>query len=252
MSIMSKEQFLNTYISNCTRAEVISQIEEMIPNKASQYVIALNVDVLVKIEYDAKLKEVSDKADISIADGKPLIWISKLYGNPIKEKISGSDLVPELCSVAAEKGYSVFILGGMGDTAEVAAKNMQKANPGLKVAGTYSPPFGFEKSREECDKINSILAETKPDILFVCFGCPKQEKWIFDHRDEFSVGVCVCAGATVDFLAGRIKRAPKWMSEHGLEWFYRFLKEPGRLFRRYFVDDMQIIKIALKYSKQKQ
>lgn len=244
---MAKQKFLNTQIDNLCTEQVLAWVEETIPQKRSAYIIELNVDVIMKMEKDLELRSISDRADLALVDGKPLVWISKLLGEPVKEKISGSDLMPRMCALAAEKGYSIFILGGMGDTAQIAAENLQKQFPGLKVAGTDAPPFGFDKDEAETARISALLNEAKPDILFVCFGCPKQEKWLAANRDKFQAGVCLCAGASVDFAAGRVKRAPKWMSDHGLEWFYRFIKEPGRLFKRYFIDDMQIIRLVLKY-----
>lgn len=187
-------------------------------------------------------------SDLTLVDGQPLVWISKMKGNtPIREKISGSDLVPELLDELSRENRSVFILGGLGDTAKKAAKKVKKHYPGMSIAGTYAPPLGFEKDAKEIEKINHLVAKTHPDLLLACFGCPKQEKWIYENYKKCGAIVSVCAGATVDFLAGNIKRAPRWISQCGLEWFYRFLKEPRRLFKRYFIDDMGIVKLVWKY-----
>jgi N-acetylglucosaminyldiphosphoundecaprenol N-acetyl-beta-D-mannosaminyltransferase len=180
-------------------------------------------------------------------DGKPLVWIAKWHGRPVKAKISGSDLVPELCRAAAEKGCTMFILGGADGVAERAKENLERELPGLRIVGTYAPPMGFEKDGEELERINRMISAAHPDLLIVCFGCPKQEKWIYENYRNYDAAVSVCAGATVDFLAGNVKRAPAWMSEHGLEWLYRFSQEPKRLFKRYFVDDMKIAGLVWKY-----
>ena len=121
--------------------------------------------------------------------------------------------------------------------------------PGIQIVGTYAPPFGFEKDEKELDKINQMISDVHPDLLIACLGCPKQEKWIYENIAKYGAKVSVCAGATVDFLAGNVKRAPKWMSEHGFEWFYRFLQEPKRMFKRYFIDDFAIIRLVFKYWK---
>ena len=113
--------------------------------------------------------------------------------------------------------------------------------------GTYSPPLGFENDANEINIINQKISAASPDIVIACFGCPKQEKWVYENYKKYNAAVSICAGATVDFLAGSVKRAPKWMSEYGLEWFYRFLKEPKRLFKRYFIDDIKIFRLTLKY-----
>lgn len=246
---MEKIQFLNTSVNNCSMGECLNEIEGMIQSDKKAYIVAVNVDVIMKIEEDNLLKEITDKADIVLVDGKPLIWIAKKHKLPITEKISGSDMVPLLCERAKDKGYSIFILGGKDGVANKAKKNLEDKLPGIKIVGTYSPPFGFEKSQEETDKINALITEANPDILLACLGCPKQEKFIYANIDRYSAKVSICAGATVDFLAGNIKRAPKWMSNHGLEWLYRFFKEPKRLFKRYFIDDMKIFRLARKYKK---
>lgn len=244
---MEKQALLNTYINNITMPETVEVIERMIASDKKSYVVAINVDVIMKIENDPYLKKVVDSADIVLVDGKPLVWISKLHGKPLKEKISGSDLVPLLCEVAAQKGYKVFIIGGKEGIAEQAKQQLESRLPKLQIIGTYAPPFGFEKNDAELAKINQMISKVHPDLLIVCFGCPKQEKWIYENIGKYDAKVSVCAGATVDFLAGNVKRAPRWMSEHGLEWFYRFLQEPKRMFKRYFVDDVKIIGLVKKY-----
>ncbi|MDT3843914.1 MAG: WecB/TagA/CpsF family glycosyltransferase [Bacillota bacterium] len=209
--------------------------------------MAVNVDVIVKMEKDEYLKKISDEADLTLVDGKPLVWIAKWHKHPVKEKISGSDLVPELCRVAAEKGYGMFIIGGAEGVAKRAKKNLQEKYKGIKIVGTYSPPFGFEKDVRELQKINRMISDVHPDLVIACFGCPKQEKWIYENYHDYEGTVSICAGATVDFLAGDVKRAPKWMSDHGFEWTYRLLQEPGRLSKRYLIDDIKIVKLIMKY-----
>lgn len=245
---MKKQALLNTYINNLTMSETVEAIEKMIEEERKSYVVAINVDVVMKIESDSYLKEIVDNADMVLVDGKPLVWISKLYGKPLKAKISGSDLVPLLCEVSAQKGYRMFIIGGKDGIAEQAKKRLEEKYPDIQIVGTYAPPMGFEKDKKELSKINGMISEMKPDLLITCFGCPKQEKWIYENINRYDAKVSVCAGATVDFLAGNVKRAPRWMSEHGLEWFYRFLQEPKRMFRRYFIDDVKIIRLIRKYK----
>ena len=245
---MNRQKFLNTYIDNITMDDAIDTIKKMIKEKKKSYVVAINVDVIIKIEKDEYLKKIIDEANMILTDGKPLIWISKYQHKPIKEKISGSDLVPKLAEAAANDGYSIFILGGQNDVATKAKENLEKKYPNINIVGAYSPKLGFEKDEKEIKKINKLITDSKPDLLFVCLGCPKQEKWIYENIDKYDANVSICAGATVDFLAGNVKRAPKWMSNHGLEWFYRFLQEPKRLFKRYFIDDIKIIKLIKKYK----
>lgn len=245
---MEKQALLNTYINNLTMSETIDEIEQMIESGKRSYVVAINVDVVMKIENDSYLKKVVDGADMVLVDGMPLVWISKMQGKPLKAKISGSDLVPLLCEEAAKKNYTVFIIGGKDGIAVQAKRRLERSMPGIRIVGTYAPPLGFEKDDDELNKINEMISSVKPDLLIACFGCPKQEKWIYENINKYNAKVSICAGATVDFLAGNVKRAPHWMSEHGLEWFYRFLQEPKRMFKRYFIDDIKILSLIKKYK----
>lgn len=246
---MKKQALLNTFINNLDMSEAIKAIETMITLDKKSYIVAINVDVIVKIENDSYLKKIVDKADMVVVDGKPLVWISKLYGKPLKAKISGSDLVPLLCEVAAEKGYKIFIIGGKDGIAEQAKKKLENKLPNIQIVGTYAPPLGFEGDTNELHNINQIISDVHPDLLIVCFGCPKQEKWIYENIKKYNAKVSICAGATVDFLAGNIQRAPTWMRDYGFEWLYRFLQEPKRLFKRYFIDDIKIVSLIKKYMK---
>lgn len=249
MDSLKKQPLLNTFVNNMDMEETIQTIDSFIQQKKRSYIVAINVDVVIKIEQDAYLKRITDQADMVLVDGKPLIWISKLHKRPVKAKISGSDLVPKLCEKAAEKGYTIFIIGGKDGIAEQAKRELEKQLSGIKIVGTYAPPYGFEKDKNELDKINQMISDVHPDLLIGCFGCPKQEKWIYENYKKYDATVSVCAGATVDFLAGNIRRAPGWMSDHGLEWFYRFTQEPKRMFKRYFVDDIKIVSLMWKYRK---
>lgn len=244
---MKKQPLLNTYVNNVDMDETLSAIDKMIASGKKSYIVAINVDVVIKIEEDRHLKRITDEADMVFVDGKPLVWIAKWHKHPVKAKISGSDLVPLLCERAEKKGHSIFIIGGKDGIAEKAKHNLETNYRGINIVGTYAPPFGFEKDENELTKINEMISKAHPDLLIACFGCPKQEKWIYENYQKYDAKVSVCAGATVDFLAGNVNRAPKWMSEHGFEWFYRFLQEPKRMFKRYFVDDIKIIKLIRKY-----
>lgn len=244
---MARIKFMNTNIDNLTMAETLHEIDKLIQKKNCSYVVTPNVDHIVRLEKDVELQKVYKNASLILTDGKPLIWISKWYKTPIKEKISGSDLFPKVCELAANKNYTMYLLGAAEGVADTAAKNLMKKYPGLNVVGTYSPPFGFEKNEQEMNKIKTQIQDVHPDILIVGLGCPKQEKFMYYHCKELGVPISFGLGASIDFEAGNIKRAPKWMSNHGLEWLYRFSKEPKRLFKRYFVDDLKIIQVARKY-----
>ncbi len=245
-----KQPFMDIHVNNLSLQEAADAIERIIVEKHKAYVVEVNTDVMIKIEEDPYLKRITNEADLVLIDGQPLVWIAKLHKRPIKEKVSGSDLSLELCKRAADKGHKLVILGGKDGIAEQAKARMEAKYPGLQIVGTYAPPFGFEKDEQELSRIREMISALHPDIVLACFGCPKQEKWIYENFRAINAGVFLCAGATVDFLAGNVKRAPTWISRIGLEWFYRFLKEPKRLFKRYFMDDMKIFGLLIKYWKK--
>lgn len=245
---MNRERFLNTSIDNVTLRESLNIVDGFIRSDKPHYVVTPNVDHIVKLEQDTEFKKVYDDADLILTDGMPLIWISKLLKKPIKEKISGSDFFPAVCKLADEKGYSIFLLGAAEGVAKKAAENIQNMYPNIAKINYYSPSFGFESNRDETDNIVEMIRKEQPDILAVGVGAPKQEKFIYNNYKEIGVPVTLAIGATIDFLAGNVKRAPKWMQKSGLEWFYRLGKEPKRMFKRYLIDDLKIIKIVFKYK----
>lgn len=247
---MARIKFMNTEIDNLTMQEALEAIDKLIQEKKSAYVVTPNVDHIVQLETNKELQNVYANASLILTDGKPLLWIAKWYGTPIKEKISGSDLFPLLCKMAAEKGYKMFFLGAAEGVAAKAAENLSNRYKGLQVVGTYSPPYGFEKNQEEMAKIKKMIREANPDILIVGLGCPKQEKFIYYNREELRVPISLGLGASFDFEAGNIKRAPKWMADHGLEWLFRITQDPKRMAKRYLVDDLKIFGIAIRYKRK--
>lgn len=245
---MPRIRFLNTYIDNLTMEEAVLKVEELIQRKDKSYVVTPNLDHIVLIEKDSLFKEIYDKASLILTDGQPIIWISKLKDTPIVEKVSGSDFFPRVCKMAAQKGYSLFILGAAEGVAQQAADNLCRKYLGLKVVGTYSPQLGFEKDQNELKRIYQIVNNAKPDILAVSLGSPKGEKFIYQNLETLDVPLSMSIGATIDFEAGNISRCPKWMSRCGLEWLYRTTKEPKRLVKRYWNDAIGILPILKKYK----
>lgn len=244
---MEKVELFSIKIDNINLEEACKCILRLSSDKSTfSYVVTPNVDHIMKLQKDIEFLKVYDNATLITADGQPLIWASRLLNKPLKAKVSGSDLFPEVCKFAAIENKSVFFLGGLSGVAEKAAQNLKEKYPNLNVVGTYSPPFGFEYNIEENRKVIKMINQVKPDILFVGLGAPKQEKWIYNNLEEIKVPVSLAIGASFDFEAGTIKRAPIWMQNLGLEWFWRFLKEPKRLFKRYFIDDSRFFLLVLK------
>lgn len=219
---------------NLTLRETVSRIEGMIASRRSHYVVTANVDFLAVARRDLELQHILLNAHLVLCDGTPLVWASRLFGNPLPERVAGADVVPELIRVAAEKKYRLFFLGATEESNTQAIARLRAQFPDLEI-GHYSPPFRPLHELDNAEIIRRIRA-AKPDLLFVAFGCPKAEKWLATHYAELGVPVAIGVGATIDFLAGRVKRAPLWMQHGGVEWIYRLCQEPRRLFQRYATD----------------
>jgi N-acetylglucosaminyldiphosphoundecaprenol N-acetyl-beta-D-mannosaminyltransferase len=226
---------LGVPFDNVTATEAVTAIEQMIASRRPHYLVTANVDFLVQAQSDVELRRILAEAHLVLCDGTPLLWASRLLGNRLPERVAGSDLVPELLKVAAQKKYRVFLLGATPDSVEQAVSRLNHQYPSLVIAGHYSPPFRSLLKMDH-DEIKRRVREAQPDLLFVAFGCPKAEKWMSMHYRDLGVPVVVGVGATIDFLAGRIKRAPHWMRRTGLEWVFRMACEPRRLFGRYMKD----------------
>ncbi|MCA9400625.1 MAG: WecB/TagA/CpsF family glycosyltransferase [Candidatus Omnitrophica bacterium] len=233
-------------IDNITMGDALNRISDFIKNKTKAVVVTPNVDHMMKLQIDSEFRNVYTKADLILADGMPLLWASRFLKRPLKEKISGSDLFPELCRMAADGSMSMFFLGGRPQAADRAKEILEKKYPGIRIAGTYCPPFGFENDPVENQKIIQHINQCRPDILFVGLGAPKQEKWICRHQSQYDAYVSIGIGVTFEFTAGMVRRAPVWMQRVGMEWFWRLMMEPRRLWKRYLVDDMRFFGLILK------
>lgn len=242
-------EFLNTYIDNLTASEAKNAVDSLIQAGGNHYVVTPNSDIVVKMQDDTELKEICDKADLILTDGQIVVKLSRYLGNPIKERVCMTDFVWDVFDLAIKKDYKVFLFGGKEDVLFKATENIKKRLPELNIVDSYSPPFGFEKNEEMLEEANRRIKASDADILIVFLGCPKQEKFIYQNKDKYQVPISITMGGCVDFMAGKVKRAPLWMQNIGLEWFYRFLQEPKRMFRRYFVDDIRIFELARKYQK---
>jgi N-acetylglucosaminyldiphosphoundecaprenol N-acetyl-beta-D-mannosaminyltransferase len=218
-----------------TLAEAIDAIADLIEIGQPAYFITANTHYAMLTEKDAGLRAINARAAFIVADGVPLVWASRWQELPLPERVAGSDLIYELSATAARKGYRLFFLGGAKGVAEEAARRLGARYPGLQVVGTECPPFRELTDQEQAALIARIRS-TRPDILIVAFGQPKGERWIDRHLEELGVPVSVQVGASLDFAAGRVRRAPRWMQKAGLEWAFRLGLEPTRLFTRYVRD----------------
>jgi len=212
-------------------------------NAGCRYVVTPNTDHAVMFQENEALRDVYTSASLVLADGFPIVLAAKLFGRPLPGRVTGSDLVPALFSTygnradaTTDERLRVYLLGAAPGVAERAAENIEQRWPGVEVVGCYSPPLGFEKDDAENAKIIRQVNDAKPDVLILGLGAPKQELWAKRFQTELRVPAALCVGATIDFLAGEKRRAPKWMQRSGLEWLHRCATEPRRLVKRYAKD----------------
>ncbi len=226
----------------CTLTEAAQMVIEAGHKKTKGLVVTPNVDHVVTMQKDSEMFELYRSAMLRFADGMPLVWFSKWHRGPsLPQRVCGSDLLPEVARLAAQQGLKLFFLGGMPGVAEKAALNLSQRHPSLRICGTYSPPFGFDKDTEESERIVKMVNDAGTDILFVGVGAPKQEKWAAQYMGQLNVGPILGVGASFDFAAGTIQRAPLWLQRIGMEWSWRLMQEPGRLWKRYILKDSQFV-----------
>ena len=207
------------------------------PLDRCRYVVTPNVDHTVLLRDDELLQCAYDEADLVLADGHPIVWASRLLGQPVPERVPGSDLVPTLFSAIPDgRELRVFLLGAAPGVARRAARKMVERWPNVTTVGVYSPPRGFESDSDECEIILGRIALCRPDVVIIGLGALKQEHWVYRHRQEIRASVALCVGATIDFLAGEQNRAPVWMQRAGVEWIHRMCSDPRRLVKRYARD----------------
>ena len=220
---------------NLTIAEALDRIDEMVASGEPHYAVTANVDFCVQAFEDVELRRILVEAHLALCDGTPLVWASRFFGNPLPERVAGADLVPMLINRASERGYRIFFLGGAPQVTQQAVQRLERLHPEVIIAGHYSPPFQPLLDMNH-DEIVERIRQARPDLLFVSFGCPKAEKWMAMHYRRLGVPVSIGVGATIDFLAGNVRRAPNWMQRAGLEWLFRMAQEPRRLCGRYVKD----------------
>ena len=213
------------------------RLRSFLDSPICRQVVTVNLDFLTMAERNSKFREIINQADLAVADGMPLVWASRLTHAPLTERVAGVELVDESCKLAVEHGRSVFMLGGGTGVADRAAETLRARYPGIVIAGTYSPPIGPLTPAED-QRILELVEQARPAFLFVALGAPRQDVWIRAHRHRLAASVAIGVGCTLDLLAGKVSRAPKWMQRSGLEWAYRLGQEPQRLWRRYLVNDM--------------
>jgi N-acetylglucosaminyldiphosphoundecaprenol N-acetyl-beta-D-mannosaminyltransferase len=231
-------------VDSVTREEALASVEALVRAGKGGAVFTPNVDHVVLAEDDARLRDAYARVSLSLADGMPLVWASRILGQPVPEKVSGSDFVPSLLERASECGWGVYFLGGAPGVAARARDKLRQSIPRLLVVGVEAPRIDVNDPPEARASQLMRIRSARPHLVLVALGAPKQEIWIDRVRDELCPAVLFGVGASLDFIAGTIPRAPRWMSQLGLEWSFRLTREPRRLWRRYLLRDPRFVLIV--------
>lgn len=230
-------------IDNLTMQETLDKIAGFIRSGKPHQHVVVNVDKLVKASRDPAMRRIINACALVNVDGMPVVWAARLLGTPLKERVAGIDLFTALMQRAAQCGWRVFLLGARDDVLAGVVRHYARALPALTICGARNGYWQGEQ--EEQDVVHEIRA-SRADLLFVAISSPQKEHFLDRHQDVLQVPFLMGVGGSFDVVAGKVKRAPQWMQRAGMEWFYRFLQEPRRMFRRYFLDDMAFLGLLLK------
>jgi N-acetylglucosaminyldiphosphoundecaprenol N-acetyl-beta-D-mannosaminyltransferase len=234
-------------VDNLTMEETLATIEGFIQSGRPHQHVVVNVDKLVKASRDPALRAIINGCDLVNADGMPVVWASRLLGKPLKQRVAGVDLFDALMRRAAERGWRVYLLGAQDDVVLDVRAKYQRAYPRIRFAGHR---HGYWRADQELD-VAAEIRDSGADLLFVAISSPYKEQFLGRHQRAMGVPFAMGVGGSFDVAAGRVKRAPAWMQHTGLEWFYRFLQEPRRMFRRYFIEDLAFFWLFLKEAARR-
>jgi len=233
------------WIDSLTFVEAIEEIERLVDAGNGGTVFTPNVDHVVQVEHNPAFRAAYDDASLCLVDGQPLIWASHLLGSPLPEKISGSDLILPLMHRAERRRWRVYLVGGAPGVGVLAANKLKKQFD-VEFVGIDAPHVSRDGHAVDEEAVLDRIRQARPHILLVAFGAPKQELFIHGALSSLRPAVAIGVGAGFDFIAERVRRAPRWMSKSGLEWLFRLAQEPRRLAKRYLVDDPQFLSILYR------
>lgn len=233
-------------VDNVTMAGALDAIDDLVRAKQGGTVFTPNVDHVVQAEHDPRFRSAYEGVSLSLVDGMPLLWASRLLKRPLPEKVSGSDLIMPLMRRAAERGHRVYFLGGAPGSAELAKQKLIAQLPALQVVGIDDGRIDPDGTPAQQKLILDRIGTAQPDLLLVALGAPKQELWAHEQRESLGQAVTIGVGASLDFIAGSQRRAPAWMSRAGLEWAYRLGQDPKRMATRYLLRDPEFFGILAK------
>jgi N-acetylglucosaminyldiphosphoundecaprenol N-acetyl-beta-D-mannosaminyltransferase len=235
-------EILGCKIDNLSMEETLQKVDDFIQSGRPHQHVVVNVDKLVKASRDTQLRRIINECALINADGMAVVWASRLLGKPLKERVTGVDLFESIMRRAAAKTWRVFLLGAQEEVVSRVKQDYERKYPGLTVAGYRN---GYWTQEDEQSVVRQIEA-AQADILFVAISSPKKEQFLNRYQAEMRIPFAMGVGGTFDVAVGKVKRAPEWMQKGGFEWFYRFLQEPRRMFKRYFIEDMVFFWLLLK------
>jgi N-acetylglucosaminyldiphosphoundecaprenol N-acetyl-beta-D-mannosaminyltransferase len=258
--ICENETSLRTFAYSAHRVQIghalidsgsFDEMEEAIVRTAAlggepKYVVTPNAQVVVLLAKDEYLRQIYSEAAFVLPDGVSVLLAARVMGQKIPQRIPGVDMFEALCGRAAREGLRVFLLGGRPGSAEKAAEKLLAKNQGLIVSGTCCPPLGFENDKGQLHDIQSRIRAARPHLLFVAFGTPKQEYWMYENLADLEVPISMAVGGSFEMVGEVVARAPRWLQRIGVEWLYRLVREPRRLWKRYLIGNIQFANIVLR------
>lgn len=235
-------EMMNFFVDNLNAKETIDRIDSFIQKRELVQHVVINAGKAVLMQSDKRLTNIINQCKLINADGQAIIWASKVLNKPLKERVAGIDLMYDVIELAAQKGYRIYFFGAKEEVVKKVVGIYKEKYPALQVAGYRNGYFSDEQNEE----IVSQIRDSKADILFVAFSSPKKEYWLSKYHKIMNVPFVMGVGGSFDVVAGVTKRAPKWMQDVGLEWFYRFLQEPRRMWKRYLVGNSKFVYYLMK------
>ena len=244
---------LGVLVDRVDRCAAVAALAGFLRDGGRHQIVTVNTDFVRLADRSPEYREVLNRADLAVPDGMPLVWLSRLTGDPLVERVAGIELVEELCRLGAQEGVGLFLLGARPGVAERAGRSLAARHPGLRITGVFAPPFRPRTAADDQAMVDAVRAAGR-SILLVALGAPRQDQFIAAHLAELDVPIAIGVGGTLDILAGAIRRAPRWMQRTGLEWLWRLIQEPSRLWRRYLLEDaplvVRIARVAMRDARR--
>ena len=247
MEYKNRYPIMNTYVNAITMDETIAYVEQIVDERKLTQHVVINASKVNLMEKDAKLRDIVNACPLINADGASIVWAAKRLGVPLKERVTGCDLFQRLVEVASKKGYKIFLFGAKEEVVTKVKTIFETMYPGIQIVGYRN---GYFKDEDEATIVQQ-MRESGADMMFVAFSSPKKEYWVNKYLTDIGIPFVMGVGGSFDIVAGVTDRAPIWFQEHGLEWFYRFIQEPKRMWKRYIIGNAQFVALTYRYKFRK-